>query len=396
MRNLIWLILILNFVFVLSADDIIYFTLDALHKYQTVMLVIDPESGDILDRSAGALEFYGYDELIGKNIMEINVLSSEEVRAEMEKASKEQRNFFHFKHLLANGEVRYVHVNSYPMMFRDKTVLLSRIRDVHQEIHKQNTRQLLYYIAAAILLVFVFVLCILVLISRKARLAAREESKLKSELLEIQIETEKILTKQLQEKEILMREVHHRIKNNIASIQSLISLQAKAIDNPEAKTALQDTLSRVKSMKTLYDKLLISEDYSEISAKAYTEKLLQSVLEIFPESGFVKVEKEIDEFTLDTKRLYSLGIIINELLTNIMKYAFSERSDGKITISLKRLNDHVYLDLQDNGRGLPPDFDLEKTKGFGLMLVSMMTEQLQGEFEIKNENGTLSRFKFQL
>ena len=202
--------------------------------------------------------------------------------------------------------------------------------------------------------------------------------------------------RQLAEKEILLREVHHRIKNNIASVAGLLSLRRSSITNPEAITVLQDAISRVNSMRILYDKLLLSDEYREISVKSYVENLIDTVVALFPDHAGVVLDKRIDDFMLDSKRLFPLGAIINELLTNIMKYAFIGRDGGSIKISLARADRQVTLAIQDNGIGLPAGFDLHASKGFGLMLVKMLSQQLGGNFSMKNHSGTLCAIEFEL
>ena len=142
--------------------------------------------------------------------------------------------------------------------------------------------------------------------------------------------TEEKIICQLSEKETLLKEVNHRIKNNIASIESLLYLQSRAITNKEAKSALQDAINRVKSMRVLYDKLLLTTDYQDVSVKNYLDNLIDTIIDVFPANIKITLKKQIDDFPLNEKRLFPLGIIINELITNIMKYAFFERDSGDI------------------------------------------------------------------
>jgi PAS domain S-box-containing protein len=202
------------------------------------------------------------------------------------------------------------------------------------------------------------------------------------------------ITRQLAEKEILLKEVHHRIKNNIASIGGLISLHLQSITNPEAIAVLQDAMGRVNSMRILYDKLLLTENYKEISVKNYIESIADTVIALFPGKAKVTLDKQIADFHLDSKRLFPLGAILNELLTNIMKYAFIKRKTGLIKISLTNVDKHVKLVIQDDGNGLPDGFDINESKGFGLMLVKMLSQQLAGSFSIKKHAGTRCKVEF--
>ncbi len=204
------------------------------------------------------------------------------------------------------------------------------------------------------------------------------------------------IQRQLAEKEILLKEVHHRIKNNIASIGGLISLRLKSIANHEAIAVLQDAIGQIDSMRVLYDKLLLSGDYQDITMKSYVESLAAAVISLFPEQAKVKLEQRVDDFHLDAKRLFPLGIIINELLTNIMKYAFAGKKSGRIRLSLAKTDNRVTLVLQDNGVGLPDKFDIDKTKGFGLTLVKMLSQQLGGCFSMEKHAGTRCTVEFDL
>ena len=160
------------------------------------------------------------------------------------------------------------------------------------------------------------------------------------------------IKRQLAEKEGLLKEVHHRIKNNIAAIGGLISLRLQTVSNPEAATVLKEALVRVDNMRLLYDKLLLNEDYKIISVKNYLEDLTDSIVALFPDQAKIKLERQITDFHLDAKRLFPLGSIINELLTNTMKYAFISRKTGSIKIFLGKVgNSHAHCSGQ---RRRPP------------------------------------------
>lgn len=209
-----------------------------------------------------------------------------------------------------------------------------------------------------------------------------------------QIQTENEIKKQLEEKEIILKEVHHRIKNNFTSIGSLLSLQVNSLTNPEAVSALKDAIGRVSSMQILYEKLLLDDNYYTASLKQYLENLVDEITNLFPASINIAVKKQIDDIRLDTKRLFPVGIIVNELLTNIIKYGFPGRESGLIHISLKKNEGNIILTIHDNGVGLPENFDINEQKGFGLLLIKMLSRQLNGNFTIENNNGTRSTLEF--
>ena len=247
--------------------------------------------------------------------------------------------------------------------------------------------------------------------------AAGEMEQLKSE--------DKIKTL-LSEKELLLREVHHRIKNNMSVIVSLLSLQADTLHDPSAVAALEDAGSRVRSMMVLYDKLYRSTDFREVSAKAYLTSLIDEIVINFPNHKPVTIETQIDDIILDAKILSPVGIILNELLTNAMKHAFTgeessefrvrSRQDNRIIIelriredlavlpdfSLETLNSElrafakqVTLTVSDNGIGIPESIDIAAHAGFGMQLVSILTEQLGGTIRIEREKGTKFILEFE-
>jgi two-component system, chemotaxis family, CheB/CheR fusion protein len=200
--------------------------------------------------------------------------------------------------------------------------------------------------------------------------------------------------KKLDEKVTLLKEVHHRMKNNIYSIEGLLSMHADTVTSSEALSALQDALGRVKSIRVLNDILLMSEDYERISVRKYTESLLDSLSDLFQNGIHVKITRKIAEFSLTPKDLFHLGIIINELLTNVMKYGFHGRTKGLINVSLKKAGRRITLAVQDDGVGFPEGFETKKSEGYGLMLVQMLSKQLGGSLAMENRNGARSVLTF--
>jgi PAS domain S-box-containing protein len=192
----------------------------------------------------------------------------------------------------------------------------------------------------------------------------------------------------LMEKELLLKEVHHRIKNNMNTIKGLLTLQLNAEENPSAASSLRDAESRVQSMIMLYDRLYCTENFRELSVKDYLHSLAEEIVGSFPNSGIVRIQAEIDDFVLNMQTLSPLGIIINELLTNMMKYAFTGKESGLITISVSKRDDRARVIVQDNGIGIPETISFEQTKGFGLDLVGMLVEQMGGDIKIERGEGT--------
>ncbi len=200
----------------------------------------------------------------------------------------------------------------------------------------------------------------------------------------------------LNEKEILLKEVHHRIKNNMNAMKSLLSLHSRSLDIPEAISALQDAISRIESMGVLYDKLYITESYQDISIKEYLPQLINEISLMFPDRQDIKIETQVDDFTLDTKIIFPLGIIVNELLTNAMKYAFTGRESGLIEISAILKGNHVTIIFKDNGVGIQEFIGSEQQKGFGITLIGLLTEQIKGSYKIETNSGTKFIIEFDI
>jgi len=202
------------------------------------------------------------------------------------------------------------------------------------------------------------------------------------------------IKKQLSEKEMLLHEVHHRIKNNMTIVSGLLTLQVSSIVNQEAKVALKDAIARVHSIRTLYDKLLLTKDYHDISIKSYIEGLLDAISAVFVMKNTISINKQITDFNIDSNKAISLGIIINELLTNVFKYAFAGSDNGIVLISVDKSDNNVKLIIQDNGVGIDEKIRSKESSGLGLTFVKMLAEQLKGTYTMESENGTKSIIQF--
>jgi PAS domain S-box-containing protein len=190
------------------------------------------------------------------------------------------------------------------------------------------------------------------------------------------------------EKSLILKEVHHRIKNNLNTIHSLLFLQADAMEADAAKNALVDAGSRVQSMLTLYDQLYLSTGFTSLSLKAYLPPLVDRIISLFANRDLVTLAMDIDDVVLDAKQLQPLGVIVNELLTNIMKYAFVGKEEGKISIAASASRDRVTLSVQDDGNGIPDSVDFDNPRGFGMSLIDGLSQQLDGNLRVERGAGT--------
>jgi PAS domain S-box-containing protein len=192
----------------------------------------------------------------------------------------------------------------------------------------------------------------------------------------------------LAEKEIVLKEVHHRIKNNMSTMRSLLTLQAGNNKDPRAREALDDAGKRMRSMECLYDKLYRADNFSLLSTTAYLPQLIDDIIGNFPDSRLVNVEKRIQDFDLDAKRLQPLGIVVNELLANCMKYAFAGRDSGVVTVTVGLCEGLVSISVKDDGIGIPESIALDDATGFGFQLVQALAYQLQGTVRLERDAGT--------
>ncbi len=212
------------------------------------------------------------------------------------------------------------------------------------------------------------------------------------------------IAQQLTDNEMLLRETHHRVKNNIAMIEGLLMTQADAVSSDEARCALQEAVSRVRGIGTLYESLLLGEDSNELSIRGYLLRVLESLRQALPGSETVLVETRIDDFPIDPKRAVALGIILNELTTNAVKHAFVDTAGARLHVALTRVDRTVTLDVTDNGVGFQPASQSHSaartssgaSSGLGLTLVRMLTEQLQGTVSTENTTGTRTVITFDL
>ncbi len=192
----------------------------------------------------------------------------------------------------------------------------------------------------------------------------------------------------LKEKELLLKEVHHRIKNNMNTIKGLLTLQINNLSDQSYAPMLGDVENRIQSMIILYDKLYCSENYRELSVRDYFQTLTEEIICNFPKREIVNLNTDIEDFILNVSLLAPLGIIINELLTNIMKHAFVGRDNGIINVTMSLKDDMACLIVEDNGIGLPEDIKCDGDTGFGLNLVNMLIEQISGNMVIEGGAGT--------
>lgn len=203
-----------------------------------------------------------------------------------------------------------------------------------------------------------------------------------------------LIFKQNEEKELLLKEIHHRVKNNLQIVSSLLDLQSMDIEDEKTLSAVSEGQSRVKAMALIHHKLYEKDDLSGISLNEYTEQLMQQVASIYPTSKGVKTEVTGETLYLDIDTAVPMGLILNELVSNAFKYAFSE-GPGLLQVEIGKVDAHEYLMVvKDNGPGLPENFNFAKAKSLGLRLVSRLGKQLYGRVDYEYSEGAIFRIHF--
>ena len=205
-----------------------------------------------------------------------------------------------------------------------------------------------------------------------------------------QIESENRIKKTLGEKEVMLKEIHHRVKNNLNVITSLLNLQVGKIDSKEqAVKAFNESRDRIFSMAMVHEKLYQSESLSAINMDDYTRSLAGQLMHIYRPETPVAVLFKNDNVSIDINMAIPCGLILNELITNSLKHAFKETEKGRITISFQASGNDAYrLCVSDNGCGMPLPVDIHTDKSLGLQLIRILAEQLEGSLDINVDQGT--------
>lgn len=191
----------------------------------------------------------------------------------------------------------------------------------------------------------------------------------------------------LSEKELLLKEVHHRVKNNLQVVISLLNSQVEALEDNAALAAIHDSQNRVQAIALIHQKLYKDSDVSLMSMDSYIAELISYFMDSF-DVEYISFDLEMDRVLLDVNKSVPIGLILNEAITNALKYAYAPNTRGKIFIGMKNMDDQtVILTIKDEGRGLPFDFDLENSQSLGMSLIKGLTQQLNGRMSIASTEG---------
>jgi len=210
---------------------------------------------------------------------------------------------------------------------------------------------------------------------------------------------ERMLTASLQEKEILLKEIHHRVKNNFQVITSLLSLQRRRITDPETAAIFDQSQNRIRAMSLIHEKLYQSKNLAGIDLAEYVSTLVHELYDNYRTSkGVVALRFSLQSLIIDIEKAIPCGLILNELVTNAFKYAFPPdlMRHPSLSLSLRTQDGNVEMVVRDNGVGLPPEIELNRTGSLGLMMVPLLAGQLGGTIECERGEGTSYTLRFGL
>jgi len=241
------------------------------------------------------------------------------------------------------------------------------------------------------------------LIFSRYRLKQRSNAMLLSQKLEIDNQNNALKhlvsykNQLLGEKDLLLKEVNHRVKNNLQIVMSLLASKSAYLSSESAQQAILDSQNRVRSIALIHDQLYKTDNVTQISVFLYINELVDSLYDFLDDDiNNIEIFCEIEDFMLDVSQAIPIGIILNETVTNALKYAFPDNQNGKISIRVKKVDMFVEVIISDNGVGLPSNFNLSNVNTLGINLLKGLTPQLGGTFNIKNNNGLTIFLKFPL
>ena len=210
-------------------------------------------------------------------------------------------------------------------------------------------------------------------------------------------ETEEKLKKSLQEKIILVKEIHHRVKNNLNVITSLLNTQARRLTDKKAKEAFKDSVSRVYSMSQVHNQLYQSKDLANVNIKQYIKSMSNRTFISYRLNRNVTMDVDVDEIKLSIDNSIPIGLLLNEMLSNALKHAFPKNRAGKICVSLKKQKDNeCELIVQDDGVGIGKEANFDSTQSLGLPLIKILTDQMEGTMKVIRKKGTKFVIRFKI
>lgn len=198
----------------------------------------------------------------------------------------------------------------------------------------------------------------------------------------------------LREKEVLLQEVHHRVKNNLQVISSLINMQLRKLRDPASRDALDECRNRIYAIALIHQTLYQARDYARVPFSEYAKRLADNILSAGPSQGSVQLHMDAESIALVVGKAIPCGLILNELITNALKHAFPDERRGTIRLHLRRADGDLEIEVADDGIGMSSSYDPATSGSLGLQLVWTLVEQLHGKLEIIRKSGTAFRMRF--
>jgi PAS domain S-box-containing protein len=324
-------------------------------KYRTLFnsspdyTILIGTNGKLIDVNEAAQKAVGLskEELIGKNFTKLGLLLDEEMPSHMENVS----------HILKGK-----HIKPHESKFIDKNGEIRHAETYLTPLEKDNE-------------IYAFNV-----ISHDISERKKAEEGIKASL---------------KEKELLLREIHHRVKNNLQIINSLLSLQTRYIKDEGTLNIFKESQNRVRSMAIIHEKLYNSSNLVKIDFEEYVKDLANNLFYTYKINPYnIKLNTDIDNILFDIETAIPCGLIINELVSNCLKHAFNGLNKGKINITLNQIGEEFTLSVSDNGIGLPEDFNFTNTDSLGLLMINNLVKQLDGTIELDKNGGTTFKIIF--
>ncbi|HET6992470.1 MAG TPA: sensor histidine kinase, partial [Bacteroidia bacterium] len=194
----------------------------------------------------------------------------------------------------------------------------------------------------------------------------------------------------------MLKEIHHRVKNNLQVISSLLNLQAEGISDKKVLSLFEDCRHRVNSMALIHEKMYQSKNLVNIDIRNYIDELIRSLIDAYDTNKTIHLHADIEEHPFRIDTIVPLGLILNEIISNSLKYAFNEKSEGDLFVSLKKISDNKYLlEVSDNGKGIPEAINFETAESLGMQLILMLSGQINGKVSMDHKNGTKYKIEFE-
>jgi len=193
----------------------------------------------------------------------------------------------------------------------------------------------------------------------------------------------------LREKEVMLKEIHHRVKNNLQVVSSLLNIQSRYIADPADAELFKESQNRVQAMALVHEKLYQSSDLARVDFSSYIESLMKNLFYSYAIGrDNISMVADVQPISLSVDAAVPCGLIINELISNCLKHAFPEGSGGEIRVSIRERDNRIVIEVSDDGIGLSANFDFHTSESLGLQLVNMLVEQLDGSISLEREQGT--------